>query len=145
MAKMRPKDGQNEAQDGQEETQDGEDEPQDGQDGQDIQNMRRVLRTVPGAPSTHPERIIRISHRLESQVGPKMDPSWLQVEPRLQLTQLQKQAFRMGGVSKIKVAGNNWGTKETNFRAKITWFEETSETKEYRIETRRFKARKSNV
>ena len=41
----------------------------------------------------------------------------------------------MGGVSKIKVAGNNWGTKETNFRAKITWFEERSEEKEYRIES----------
>ena len=43
----------------------------------------------------------------------------------------------MGGVSKIKVAGNNWGTKETNFRAKITWFEERSEEKEYRIESGR--------
>ena len=74
-----------------------------------------------------------------------MGPSWLQVEPRVQRRTLQKQAFRMGGVSKIKVAGNNWGTKDTNFTAKITWFEERSEEKEYRIETRRFKARKSNV
>ena len=64
-----------------------------------------------------------------------MGPSWLQVEPRVQLTELQKQAFRIGGVSKIRVAGNNCGTKETNFRAKITWFEERSEEKEYRIES----------
>ena len=41
----------------------------------------------------------------------------------------------MGGVSKIKVAGNDRGTKDSNFRAKITWFEERSEEKEYRIET----------
>ena len=41
----------------------------------------------------------------------------------------------MGGVSKIKVAGNNWGTKDTNFTVKITWLEERSEEKEYRIET----------
>ena len=32
-----------------------------------------------------------------------MGPRWVQVRPRLQRTQLQKQAFRMGGVSKIKV------------------------------------------
>ena len=41
----------------------------------------------------------------------------------------------MGGVSKIKDPGNNWGTKDTSFTAKITWFEERSEEKEYRIET----------
>ena len=64
-----------------------------------------------------------------------MGPSWLQVEPRMQRSPLQKQAFRPIGVSKIKVPGNNWGTKETNFRAKITWFEERSEEKEYRIES----------
>ena len=63
-----------------------------------------------GAASTHPIEF-------GSQGGPKMGPSWLQVEARVQRRTLQKQAFRIGGVSKIKVSGNNSGTKETNFRA----------------------------
>ena len=47
----------------------------------------------------------------------------------------------MGRMSEMKVAGNNWGTKETTFRAKMTWFEERSEEKEDRIESQMFKAR----
>ena len=77
-----------------------------------------VLEIVPfsvhdcrGASSTQPERLIHRTRRFWSQVEPKMGPSWLQVGPRSQLRRLQKQAFRIGGVSKIKVAG---------FRAKIT-------------------------
>ena len=33
-----------------------------------------------------------------------MGPRWVQVGPRSQRTQLQKQTFRMGGVSKMKVS-----------------------------------------
>ena len=64
-----------------------------------------------------------------------MSPSWLEVEARVQRRTLQKHPFCMGGVSKIKDPGNNRGTKDTNFTAKMTWFEERSEEKEYRNET----------
>ena len=65
----------------------------------------------PGGCSIHPSR------RFWSQGGPKMGPSWLQVEPRAQRTTLQKQAFRMGVVSKIKVSGSYLGSNETNSTA----------------------------
>ena len=46
-----------------------------------------------------------------------MDASWLQVEPRLHITRFQKQRFRVGGVSKIKVSENNLDTNGTNLTA----------------------------
>ena len=45
----------------------------------------------------------------------------------------------MGGVSKIKVSGNNLGTNGTNLTAEINSFEERSEKMKYRIGTRLFK------
>ena len=49
-----------------------------------------------------------------------MGPSWLQDEPRAQMTPLEKQAFRMGGVSKMKVSGKSFGGDETNLTAEVT-------------------------
>ena len=86
-----------------------------------------VLEIVPfsvsdcrGASSTQPERLIHLSRRFWSRVEPKMGPSWLQVGPRSQLGRLEKQAFRVGGVSEMKVAGRDWGAEEPNLGAETT-------------------------
>ena len=86
-----------------------------------------VLEIVPfsgancrGATSTDPKRYIHRPRRFWTRVEPKMGPSWLQVGPRSQLGRLEKQAFRVGGVSKMKVAGRDWGAEETKLGAKIT-------------------------
>ena len=67
-------DGQDEAQDGQDEAQDGQDEAQDGQvEAQDVQDAQHHA-SPSSASSAHPERSIRISHRLRTKLG----PSWVQ-------------------------------------------------------------------
>ena len=48
-----------------------------------------------------------------------MGPSRLQDEARAQMTPLEKRAFRMGGVSKMRVSGHDFGGDETNLTAEV--------------------------
>ena len=48
-----------------------------------------------------------------------MEPSRLRDEARAQMTPLEKRAFRMGGVSKMKVRGNDLGGDETKMTAEV--------------------------
>ena len=81
-----------------------------------MDRMRRISQKVPGAASVHPKRGGRPSSRFQGQVGPKSGPDGLQDEPRLHVAQLQKLAFRLGGVSKVEVSRlskDRDGTKST--------------------------------
>ena len=84
-----------------------------------MDRMRRISQKVPGAASAHPKRGGRPSRRFQSQVGPKTGPDGLQVVPRLHVSQLQKLAFRVGGVSKIKVSRISTDTDGTKSTAEI--------------------------
>ena len=86
-----------------------------------------VLEKVPfsvadcrGATSTDVVRYIHRPRRFWTRVEPKMGPSWLQVGPRWPLRRLEERAFRVGGVSKMRVSGRDWGAEETKLRAEIT-------------------------
>ena len=69
-----------------------------------MDRMRRISQKSSGAASAHPKRSGSPSRRFQSQIGPKTSPDGLQDEPRLHVAQLQKLAFRVGGVSKVEVS-----------------------------------------
>ena len=64
-----------------------------------------------------------------------MGPSWLQVEPRVQRRTLQKQAFRMGGVLKMRVSGHDFGGDEAKMTAEVACVEGRCEERDDGIET----------